>query len=119
MGVFAAALNPIRSTSSVHMGRWSLHPSYAETGAWTRKLTHSRYGYPVPTLGGLAEGVDACFKLCPTHAGGNMESLASKTDQHHRHLVNRERFRSVMGHFASGVTIITTRHEGIDYGLTA
>lgn len=24
-----------------------------------------------------------------------------------------------MGHFASGVTIITTRYEGIDYGLTA
>ena len=37
---------------------------------------------------------------------------------HHR-LVDRERYRSVMGHFASGVTIITTRHEGIDYGLTA
>src|SRR5258708_1358379 len=83
-----------------------------------RKLTHSRDGYPVPTMGGLAEGVDACFKLWPTHAGGNMESLASQTDQHH-HLVDRERFRSVMGHFASGVTIISTRHEGIDYGLTA
>lgn len=48
-----------------------------------------------------------------------MESIASKTDQHHHHLVDRERFRSVMGHFASGVTIISTRHEGIDYGLTA
>ncbi len=48
-----------------------------------------------------------------------MESLASQTDQHHHYLVNRECFRSVMGHFASGVTIISTRHEGIDYGLTA
>ena len=48
-----------------------------------------------------------------------MESIASKTGQHHHHLVDRERFRSVMGHFASGVTIISTRHEGIDYGLTA
>ena len=37
---------------------------------------------------------------------------------HHR-LVDRERYRSVMGHFASGVTVITARHEGIDYGLTA
>lgn len=48
-----------------------------------------------------------------------MESITSKTDQYHRRLVDRERFRSVMGHFASGVTIISTRHEGIDYGLTA
>lgn len=47
-----------------------------------------------------------------------MESLASKTDQQ-QHLVDRERFRSVMSHFASGVTIISTRHKGIDYGLTA
>ena len=48
-----------------------------------------------------------------------MESLASKTGQHHHRLVDRERFRNVLGHFASGVTIISTRHEGIDYGLTA
>ncbi|EFH81018.1 flavin reductase family protein [Ktedonobacter racemifer] len=39
--------------------------------------------------------------------------------QQHSGLVDPERFRSVMSHFASGVTIITTRHEGIDYGLTA
>jgi len=70
-------------------------------------------------MGELTEGVDACFNLCPTHSGGNMEPITSKTDQHHRRLVDRERFRSVMGHFASGVTIISTRHEGIDYGLTA
>lgn len=43
----------------------------------------------------------------------------SNINQDHHRLVNRERYRSVMGHFASGVTIITTRHEGIDYGLTA
>lgn len=48
-----------------------------------------------------------------------MEPIASKTDQHHYHLVDRERMRYVMGHFASGVTIISTRHEGMDYGLTA
>ena len=48
-----------------------------------------------------------------------MEPITAKTDQYHRHLVDRERFRSVMGHFASGVTIISARHEGIDYGLTA
>src|SRR5271166_5768470 len=27
-------------------------------------------------------------------------------------------FRNVVGHFASGVTVITTRHDGIDYGAT-
>ena len=48
-----------------------------------------------------------------------MELSTCRYNQEHRHLVDRERFRSVMGHFASGVTIITTRHEGIDYGLTA
>ncbi len=43
----------------------------------------------------------------------------NKIDQEQYHLVDRERFRSVMGHFASGVTIITTRYKGSDYGLTA
>ena len=47
-----------------------------------------------------------------------MEPAVSRTNQHDR-LVNPERFRSVMSRFASGVTIITTRYEGIDYGLTA
>ncbi len=47
-----------------------------------------------------------------------MEPVASKTDQYHRRRVDRERMRSVMGHFASGVTIITTRHQESDYGLT-
>lgn len=28
-------------------------------------------------------------------------------------------FREVIGHFASGVTVITARHEGLDYGMTA
>src|SRR5258708_29761874 len=48
-----------------------------------------------------------------------MEPSAPKPDQKLHRLVDRERFRSVMGDFASGVTIITARHEGIDYGLTA
>jgi flavin reductase (DIM6/NTAB) family NADH-FMN oxidoreductase RutF len=48
-----------------------------------------------------------------------MKALISKPDQPHHSLVDPERMRSVMGHFASGVTIISTRHEGIDYGLTA
>jgi 4-nitrophenol 2-monooxygenase / 4-nitrocatechol 4-monooxygenase, reductase component len=46
-----------------------------------------------------------------------MEPSVSRTNQHDG-LVDPERFRSVMSRFASGVTIITTRHEGIDYGLT-
>jgi flavin reductase (DIM6/NTAB) family NADH-FMN oxidoreductase RutF len=40
------------------------------------------------------------------------------TGQPHR-LVDPERFRSVISRLASGVTIITTRHKGRDYGLTA
>jgi flavin reductase (DIM6/NTAB) family NADH-FMN oxidoreductase RutF len=48
-----------------------------------------------------------------------MEHSAKRSTQEQHRLVDRERFRSVMSHFASGVTIITTRHEGIDYGLTA
>jgi 4-nitrophenol 2-monooxygenase / 4-nitrocatechol 4-monooxygenase, reductase component len=34
-------------------------------------------------------------------------------------LVDRDVFRDVIGHFVTGVTVITTRHEGTDYGLTA
>ncbi len=34
-------------------------------------------------------------------------------------LVDREVFRQVIGRFASGVTIITTRDEAVNYGLTA
>jgi 4-nitrophenol 2-monooxygenase / 4-nitrocatechol 4-monooxygenase, reductase component len=48
-----------------------------------------------------------------------MEPSVNRTDQDVRGPVDREHMRHVMGHFASGVTIITARHEGIDYGLTA
>ncbi len=48
-----------------------------------------------------------------------MDLSPARTTQEQHRLADRERFRSVMGHFASGVTIITARHEGIDYGLTA
>ena len=34
-------------------------------------------------------------------------------------LVDRDVFRNVIGHFASGVTVITTRYEDVNYGLTA
>ncbi len=43
----------------------------------------------------------------------------SSINQAQPRLVDQERFRSVMSRFASGVSIITTRYEGIDYGLTA
>lgn len=33
--------------------------------------------------------------------------------------MDREHFRNVMSHFASGITVITTRFDGDDYGLTA
>lgn len=36
-----------------------------------------------------------------------------------RRLVDRELFQEVMGHFTSGVTVITARHKEINYGLTA
>ena len=32
---------------------------------------------------------------------------------------DRDLFRDVIGRFASGVTVITARHEGADYGITA
>jgi len=59
--------------------------------------------------------MDSCAMI-----GGNMELAASfRTYQEQQRLVDRELFRSVIGHFASGVAILTARHEGIDYGLTA
>ncbi|PXY29516.1 flavin reductase family protein [Prauserella flavalba] len=32
--------------------------------------------------------------------------------------MDRNEFRRVAGHFASGVTVVTARHEGADYGIT-
>jgi flavin reductase (DIM6/NTAB) family NADH-FMN oxidoreductase RutF len=73
----------------------------------------------VPTVGELTQAVDTHFNHGTTNSGGNMEPSSDSNDQQHHRFVERERFRSVMSHFASGVSIITTRHEGIDYGLTA
>jgi flavin reductase (DIM6/NTAB) family NADH-FMN oxidoreductase RutF len=56
---------------------------------------------------------------CRAVIGGNMIPSLSSINQEQPRLVDRERFRSVMSRFASGVSIITTRDEGIDYGLTA
>jgi flavin reductase (DIM6/NTAB) family NADH-FMN oxidoreductase RutF len=39
-------------------------------------------------------------------------------DQHMHVSCDQDVFRDVIGHFASGVTIITARHENVDYGLT-
>lgn len=36
-----------------------------------------------------------------------------------RQLVDQDLYRDVIGHFASGVTVITARHEDTNYGLTA
>src|SRR5256885_4626682 len=33
--------------------------------------------------------------------------------------LDKDLFRHVIGHFASGVTVITARHEGVDHGMTA
>ena len=48
-----------------------------------------------------------------------MRPSPDRTTKAQHQLVDRERMRHVMGHFASGVTIITARNAGIDYGLTA
>lgn len=74
------------------------------------------------------ELVQAAHEMIPTlqahatwheqHRRLHKETIEALAQEQHP-LVDRERFRSVMSHFASGVTIITTRHEGIDYGLTA
>ncbi|MED3562520.1 flavin reductase family protein [Bacillus xiapuensis] len=34
-------------------------------------------------------------------------------------LVEKEKFRHVIGHFASGVSIITVNHQEVDFGITA
>jgi 4-nitrophenol 2-monooxygenase / 4-nitrocatechol 4-monooxygenase, reductase component len=34
-------------------------------------------------------------------------------------MLDKDLFREVIGHFASGVTVITARHEGADHGMTA
>ncbi|MED1471013.1 flavin reductase family protein [Bacillus salipaludis] len=34
-------------------------------------------------------------------------------------LVDKEKFRNVIGHFASGVSIITANQNGVDFGITA
>lgn len=48
-----------------------------------------------------------------------MERSLHSLNEEYRHYVDPEHFRRVMGCFASGVTVITTRDAGIDYGLTA
>ena len=34
-------------------------------------------------------------------------------------MTDKETFRHVKGHFASGVTVLTARHGGADFGATA
>jgi flavin reductase (DIM6/NTAB) family NADH-FMN oxidoreductase RutF len=43
---------------------------------------------------------------------------ATPHDQHMTLSCDKDVFRDVIGHFATGVTIITARREGTDYGLT-
>jgi flavin reductase (DIM6/NTAB) family NADH-FMN oxidoreductase RutF len=37
----------------------------------------------------------------------------------HRFVCDRDVFRDVIGHFASGLTVITTLHDGARHGMTA
>ncbi len=48
-----------------------------------------------------------------------MDSIDAKHDSEGRKFVEQDAFRNAIGHFASGVTVITARHEDTDYGLTA
>jgi flavin reductase (DIM6/NTAB) family NADH-FMN oxidoreductase RutF len=32
--------------------------------------------------------------------------------------IDQDEFRRVLGHFASGVTVVTTRHAGVNHGIT-
>ncbi|GHO99347.1 flavin reductase [Reticulibacter mediterranei] len=48
-----------------------------------------------------------------------METSCEQSTANPARRIDHDTFRRVMGRFASGVTIITTRHAGIDYGLTA
>lgn len=45
--------------------------------------------------------------------------MAAHNGDHDVHRLSSEEFRNVMGHFASGVTIITTESEGKTCGTTA
>jgi flavin reductase (DIM6/NTAB) family NADH-FMN oxidoreductase RutF len=64
-------------------------------------------------------GEDEARKKTLTREGGTMELSLHSPHEDCRHRVDPEHFRRVMGCFASGVTVITTRDTGIDYGLTA
>jgi flavin reductase (DIM6/NTAB) family NADH-FMN oxidoreductase RutF/DNA-binding GntR family transcriptional regulator len=48
-----------------------------------------------------------------------MTIINTQTDSGDRRFVDSDLFKDVIGHFASGVTVITTRHEETNYGLTA
>jgi flavin reductase (DIM6/NTAB) family NADH-FMN oxidoreductase RutF/DNA-binding GntR family transcriptional regulator len=48
-----------------------------------------------------------------------MVTNGTEVDYGDRRFAERQIFQDVIGHFASGVTIITTRYEETDFGLTA
>ncbi|NHC41513.1 flavin reductase family protein [Bacillus sp. MM2020_1] len=48
-----------------------------------------------------------------------MNKSREKENQDLVPLVSQEQFKQVIGHFASGVSIITVRNNGVDFGITA
>lgn len=48
-----------------------------------------------------------------------MRNLSGLNTQEAARLVDRDLFRDVVGRFASGVTVVTARDQGTDYGMTA
>lgn len=47
-----------------------------------------------------------------------MDSTAGQSNENKRY-ADRDIYRDVIGHFASGVTVLTSRHEETDFGITA
>lgn len=47
-----------------------------------------------------------------------MSSPNAHEAEHRNRFVDPDLFRDVIGHFASGVTVITAREQGADYGAT-
>lgn len=46
-------------------------------------------------------------------------NTAAEENEGNKEFADRDLFRDVIGRFASGVTVITARHEDTDYGITA
>jgi flavin reductase (DIM6/NTAB) family NADH-FMN oxidoreductase RutF len=65
----------------------------------------------------LGQGSVSTKSYDEPRSAGHHDPLAAASAPEFAHC-DKEVFRDVIGHFASGVAIITTRDEGVDYGVT-